>query len=220
MCFAPQADVVGGAVVTAIGVDACLHLKGRRDHILLAALPLVLGIHQLIESVVWWGSEGDLPHELTRTALWVYLLIAFVVLPIMVPLAVMALEPQRRRWRMVPFVGLGGAVSIRLLVAMVSGPLGVRVQPWHLEYSVRLGSGGVVVGLYVVAICGALLFSGYHHVFVFGLVNLVAVGLLAWLLIDGFASLWCGYAAITAGAITWHVRYAPPHRDTPYLLSV
>ncbi len=29
MCFSPEGDLIGGLVVTAIGVDACLHLRGR-----------------------------------------------------------------------------------------------------------------------------------------------------------------------------------------------
>jgi len=46
-----------------------------------------------------------------------------------------------------------------------------------------------------------LLFSGYRHILIFGLANLVAVAILARLTVDGFASLWCGYAALSAGAI-------------------
>jgi hypothetical protein len=64
-----------------------------------------------------------------------------------------------------------------------------------------------------------LLFSGYRHIVVFGLANLLAVGILARLTVDGFASLWCGYAAVSAGAIALHMRYAKPHRATPYVLT-
>ena len=76
-----------------------------------------------------------------------------------------------------------------------------------------------VVALYVVATCGALLFSGYRHIEIFGVANLIAVALLAWLTIDGFASLWCAYAALAAGAIALHMRYAKPHRAIPYVIS-
>jgi hypothetical protein len=40
-------------VVTAIGVDANRHLRGRSSHLLLATLPVVLGVHQLVEAFVW-----------------------------------------------------------------------------------------------------------------------------------------------------------------------
>ena len=63
----------------------------------MAKLPVLLGVHQLIEVFVWWGVEGHAPHALGRVALWMYLLIAFVVLPVFVPFAVLVIEPTGRR---------------------------------------------------------------------------------------------------------------------------
>jgi MFS family permease len=219
MCFSAQADVAGGVVVGAIGVDAFRHLRGRNDHLLLAALPLLLGAHQLDEAFVWWGVEGRVPHDVGRVALWIYLLIAFVVLPIFVPFAVLALEPAALRWRMTPFLALGVGIAAVLFAAMIRAPIGVTHHPYHLAYSIQINHGGFVVGLYVVAVCGALLFSGYRHVEIFGFANLLAVAILAWLTLDGFASLWCGYAALSAGAIALHMRYAKPRRRAPSLVT-
>ena len=74
-----------------------------------------------------------------------------------------------------------------------------------------------MIGLYVVAVSGPLLLSGYRHIAVFGIANLVAVAVLAWLTVDGFASLWCTYAALAAGAIALHMRRETPvsSRRTP-----
>ena len=90
MCFSAQADIVGGTLVAAIGVDAYRHLRGRSSHLLLATLPVLLGVHQLVEAFVWWGVDGHVPRAVGRVALWTYLLIAFVVLPVFVPFAVLA----------------------------------------------------------------------------------------------------------------------------------
>ena len=119
-------------MVGAIGVDAWRHLDGRRDHALLAGLPLLLGAHQAIEAFVWWGAEGLVPHEVARIALWGYLLIAFVVLPLFIPIAVLAIEPTgERRARLAPFVGIGAAVAAVLLVAMARGPIGATEESYH-----------------------------------------------------------------------------------------
>jgi uncharacterized protein DUF6629 len=96
--------------------------------------------------------------------------------------------------------------------------ISVVLRPYHLAYSIGLQHGGVVVACYVAAICGALFFSGYRGVAIFGLVNLAAVVVISWLTIDGFTSVWCGYAAISAGAIALHMRYAGPQRARPALL--
>ena len=220
VCFSAQADIVGGVVVGAIGVDAYRHLRGRSSHLLLATLPLLLGAHQLVEAFVWWGVQGEVPHVVGRIALWIYLLIAFVVVPMFIPFAVLAVEPTaRRRWRMAPFVAVGAGVAVTLFTAMLRAPIDVVEHPYHLEYVIRISHGGFVVVLYVVAVCGALLFSGYRHIEIFGFANLVAVALLAWLTMDGFASLWCGYAAVSAGAVALHMRFAKQHRAAPYVLT-
>jgi hypothetical protein len=206
MCFAPQADLVGGAIIVGIGVDCVRHVDGRADHRLLAAVPVLLGAHQIVEAFVWWGAEGLVPHGVGRLALWVYLLIAFVVLPIVAPVAVMLLEPPRRRRLMIPFVVLGTAVAAVLFGAMVRFPIEVTTEPYHLAYHLDLAHGGLVIACYVVAVCGALVFSGYRNIQLFGVVNLAAVAFIAWLTVDGFASVWCAYAALTAGLIALHLR--------------
>ena len=220
MCFAPEGDLVAGVVVTAIGVDALRHLRGRRTHLLLATTPVVLGLHQLDESLVWWSLDGPVPHPVGRVALWLYLVVALAVVPVLVPAAILRLEPTRsRRLVIVPFVALGVVVAGVLLATMASHPVTVRLASYHLAYSIGLSDGLTVVGLYVVATCGALLCSAYRHVVVFGVANLAAVIVLARLQADGFASLWCFYAALTSAAISAHLRYARPHRAHPYALT-
>jgi hypothetical protein len=217
VCFSPEGDVAGGLIVTAIGVDTCRHLRGRKEYFILAVLPLVLGAHQLIESLVWWQLRGDVPHGVGRTAMWAYLVIAMIVVPVLVPLSVMMLEPTgRRRLTIAPFVVLGVVVAVVLGVTMLHGPVTVRLGSYHLAYSIGLGNGVLVVGLYVLATCGALLASGYRDIVVFGLANLVAVIVLARLTADGFTSLWCFYAALACGAICLHMRYGRPHRAHPF----
>ncbi len=220
MCFSPEGDLAGGLLVTAIGVDACRHLRGRNNQLLLATMPLLLGAHQIDESLVWFSLQGHVPHLAGRIAMWIYLVIAFVIVPILVPVAILRIEPTaHRRWRIVPFVVLGTGVAIDLLVTMLRGPVTVKLGSYHLAYSIGLRHGLWVIGLYVVATCGSLLMSGYRHIVIFGVANLVVVVILARLTADGFASLWCFYAALASGAISLHLRLAKAHRANPYALS-
>jgi hypothetical protein len=212
MCFSPEADIGGGLVICAIGVDAVRHIGQRREFIAMAWIPVLLGAHQFIEALVWLWLQGHVPSGIGHVALWAYLLIAFVVLPVFIPLAVIALEPTRRRKQlMAPFALIGSVVAVILFAAMVRGPVSVTLASYHLSYSIRLSDGLVIVALYVVAVCGPLLVSGYRNVALFGIVNLVAVIIIARLTISGFASVWCGWAAITSAAITLHCRVAKPH---------
>ena len=208
MCFSPQGDLVGGVVVTAIGVDACLHLRGRPEFVAVAAFPLLLGLHQIDETFVWWGLQGHVSAGTGRLAMWIYLAFALVVLPVLAPVIVMIAEPTRqRRDRMLPFLLIGVGTAAYLAVTMATNGATATLGTDHISYSIGLSDGYVVVGAYIVATCGPLLVSGFRHVVIFGAANLVAVIVLARLCATGFTSLWCGYAALVSAAIALHLRY-------------
>ncbi|MCU1390548.1 MAG: hypothetical protein JWL72_3886 [Ilumatobacteraceae bacterium] len=214
MCFSATADIVGGVGIAAIGVDVLRHVNGRRDHVALAALPLLLGLHQIDEAFVWWGLQGHVDATVGHVATWIYLVFAFVVLPVYLPAAVWLLEPKGLcRRAMAAFAALGAVVSALLLVGIVRGPTTAELSSHHLNYVTNLHAGRVIVVAYVLATCGSLLFSGFRNIALFGIVNLVAVAVLAELTIDGFASLWCGWAAICSGAFALHLRSATPPSD-------
>jgi hypothetical protein len=74
---------------------AVRHIRQRREFIALAWIPVLRGAHQLIEALVWLWLQGHVPRGIGHVALWAYLLIAFVVLPVFIPLAVIAVEPTK-----------------------------------------------------------------------------------------------------------------------------
>ena len=211
MCFSPVGDLVGGTVVVAIGVDACRHVKGRSENLAIATLPLLLGLHQIDETFVWWGLQGKVPANVGHVATWIYLLFALVALPIIVPVMLALFEPsRRRRWRYAPFIGLGLVVGGTILEAMLVGDPVAQLGHFHIAYSIGLQHGIVIITLYIVATCGSLLVSGNRLLVWFGVANLFAVIALALLCANGFTSLWCFYAALVSGAIALHLRRESP----------
>ena len=73
-------------------MDALRHVSNRRE-LPLASLPLLFAAHQLIETFVWWGFDGQV--ALVGGAeprCTVYLVIAFVA-PRRDPTRVLAVEP-------------------------------------------------------------------------------------------------------------------------------
>lgn len=206
MCFSVEADLITGIVVTAIGVSALRNVYDDRQRAM-AALPVVFGVHQLIEVIVWWGLDGTVGPAIAEAAQWLYLTIAFGLIPWAIPLAVRRLEPDstRRRW-MAPLIGLGTVVAVALMVPTLVGPITVTNMGNHLAYSVPLVWGGELTALYVIATCGALVLSSDPIVAVFGMLNLVAVTTLAILLVTGVISLWCVWAAVSSVAVAIHLR--------------
>jgi len=206
MCYSPEADLVAGFVVGAVGIDALRHVDDRRD-LALAAVPLVLAAHQLIEAVGWWGLQDRVPETAGTLAIIAYLVIAMGVVPGLVPYAVMRTERSPTRQRlMLPFVALGVAVGAVLLVALSTGPYGASIGGRYIAYETTLPWSGAVAVAYVLAVCTPLLLSSHRRLVVFGAINMVMVIGLATLLAQGFISLWCVWAAISSLIVTRHIR--------------
>ncbi len=206
MCLSAEVDLVAGLVVGAAGIDAMRHTENKKE-LGIAVLPVVLGAHQLVEAVAWWGLEGRVASTAGDVAVWVYLLVAFGVLPAYVPAAVARLEPDPARVRaMRRLAVIGAAVSLVLIAAMVRGPVEASIGGRYIAYQITLSYGGVIVAGYVAATCGALLISSHRIIARFGVFNLAAVCVLAWLNTTGFASLWCAWAAIASLGIAVRMR--------------
>ncbi len=226
VCFSPLVDLAAGALVVTVGVDALRHI-GRPGERLLASLPIVFGFHQLVEAAIWWGLDGRLAPTVWRVGLVAYLVITFGVVPVLVPAAIAALEPARRRWPAIALTLVGLVVAIVLMRAMASSPIGAVAQGHRIVYQVHVGHRSLVVLLYLAATCGALLLASQQPIRRFGLVNLAAAGALIWLDRTALISLWCAWAAITSLTIARHLRRkvaarraGADHGATPITLQV
>jgi hypothetical protein len=206
VCFSPEADVLTGVVIGGVGVDALRHVRHPR-YLPLALLPLLFGLHQVVEAFAWWGMDGRAPSRVGEVATWLYLFFAFLVVPPFVPAAVRSTEADSaHRRRLLPFVVLGVGVAAALLPGLLNGQAGGEVACRYIAYDAGVSYGGYLLPFYVAATCGPMLFSGNRRFVLFGVANLVAVALLGWLLAGGVISLWCVWAAATSVFIAGEVR--------------
>jgi len=210
MCFSPEADVVSAVVIGGVGVDAVRHVRNAAQWPL-AVLPLLLAGHTLVEAFVWWGLRGDVSGGVQSAATALYLVVALVVLPVYVPVMVLVLEraPTLRAIEIV-LLAAGVACAIALAVALVARPFAASRDGHHIVYHVHLAAGPVVVVLYLLSTCGVLIVSGRRFLRWFGVINVAAVALLAWIAMDAVTSLWCAWAAVTSVAVAGYVRSAGP----------
>ena len=215
MCFSLEADLVAGAVLLPVAALSLREVRHARE-VPFAALPLLFSLHQLVEALVWAGTEGDVSAGVAHAAAMVYVLIALPVLPTLVPVAVLLLEPRGARLRVAPFVALGAVVSAYLAYAVLSGPVTVEADPHALIYHVGLENSLIWSVLYVVAVVGPSVLSGYPSIVAFGVLNLIGLTVVALSYRQAFASVWCVYAALTSGLVLLHMyrrRHLPdPHR--------
>jgi hypothetical protein len=215
MCFSLTADLVTGTALLPIAALSLREVKHRRE-LLFALLPTVFAVHQLIEAAIWAHQDGYVSAGAAHSAVFAYLLIALPLLPTLFPLSVLLLEPHGARLRVTPFVVLGGVVSVYLALVVLTDPIGVTRHPHCLAYQTGVQHAVVWAVLYVVAVIGPALMSGYPSIVAFGMLNLVGLIVVAVLYIQAFISLWCIYAAVMSVLVLVHMvlrrRLPDPHR--------
>lgn len=205
MCLSPQVDVVAGLAITVIAVDAARHCRHPRTAAL-AALPAIFALHTFASAFVWWGLRGTIPASVGDAALVVYLAVAFVVLPVYVPVSVLLIEPPGwRRISLLVLAAAGACAGIDFLLGILAGSARAVACSYYIDFRV-LGTATLSVGLYVLATCGAFLLSGQRPLLYWGMLNFVIVsGLCVWVA-RGMPSLWCFWAACTSFFVAWFMR--------------
>ena len=206
MCFSPEADFTAGVVVAGVGVETLRRVSSRRE-LIVGLLPLLFGVHQLVEGFVWLGLRGQVPSGLGGVAKEAYIVYAHAVLPAIVPLGFMLLEPdpRRRRW-LAPLACLGLLLGVYMLWQVTAYPVGAQEAAHCIDYTTHTPNDVVVTLLYVLVTCGPALISSRRYLRWFGVLSLVGLIGTALVRVDELTSLWCVYAAIVSVLILEHFR--------------
>ncbi|MFI9364088.1 DUF6629 family protein [Kitasatospora sp. NPDC053057] len=221
MCWSAQADAVVGGAVAGVGV-ACLvraRRSGRPQRLPLAALPLVLGVHQLIEALVWLDTDGELPSALAEAARTAWAVIALSLLPVLVPTGVWcaAHEPghpvgPNRRHVLALLTLLGVAVAIPLAAAVAARPVTANRHGHTLGYAVGVPHPALLLAGYLLATVGSLLVSGDRLLRRLGLLTGTGAVLCALLWQFAFISTWCALAALASLLLLHWAGHPPTNR--------
>jgi len=210
MCFSPQADFTAGTVITLVGVQTLRSVHHRRE-LIVGALPLLLGLHQLVEGFVWLGLRGEVSAGVGDTAKQTYIVFAHAALPVLVPLGFTLLEPDRRRARwMWPLVAAGALLGAYLLWQVTAYPVGAQQQARCIDYVTHTPNDLLIGALYVTVTCGPALMSSRRRLRWFGAVSLVGVIAAALVRFDELTSVWCVYVALVSVLILAHFRGQTP----------
>ncbi len=219
MCWSPTADLVAGCAITAVGVVCVANTRRARD-LPLAILPVLLGAHQLIESVVWRNSDNaanaGLTHPIGGKAVLLWAVIAFPLLPAFIPIAVLSAASHWSRVRLLPFAAIGLATSAMFGYVLASGPVTAEPFGHTMRYGIRpIPIGLAVVIGYLIATIGSLLASDQLEIRLLGLVT--AVGALACYVLwrAEFVSTWCALAAVASVLILYWLRRPRKRRAAP-----
>jgi hypothetical protein len=204
MCWSATADLAAGSAICALGVACVARVRRVRD-LPLAALPLLLGVHQLIEAAVWHHEGG------TGLATTAWAIIAMPLLAAWVPLAVLAATPPGSRLRLAVPVVAGLATAVVLTACLIAQAPVADIRDHTVGYSVDVPAVPLVIIGYLLATVGSLLLSADRLLRMLGGLTAVGAAACAALWRTEFVSTWCAFAAMVSIVLLLWVRRPPPY---------
>ena len=206
MCFSATASFSAGVVLVGLGALTLRAVRHPRE-LLLGSIPLLFGIQQLIEGVIWLTFSYQAPW-LNVVLTHLYSFFSHVLWPVYVPVAVLLIEPPS--WRRKPqglFAAGGFSVGVYLMYALVTLPIFSRPTGQHIEYVAPHFFAATVMSLYLLSTTVSPISSSYRWVRVFGVVSLLAFGAAYYFYAAWFISVWCFFAAILSSIIYLHFAH-------------
>lgn len=194
MCWSESVDVIVGSIVVGIGVVGIGITRDRRD-LPLAALPVVLGAHQLIESRIWAASAGS-GSVLRGPSVTLWTVIAFVLLPVFVPVALLCAERQRGRAQYL--AAAVGAPVAAVMTYAVSGGAHAIDHGHVMAYGAGVPYQPLVLAGYFIATCLPFLTSPESTMRELGVALVIGAAAATALNVLAFASVWCAFAAMVS----------------------
>ena len=204
MCFSATASFAAAGVLTAAGAVSLTAARRRRLGLGLtafAAFPLLFGVQQAIEGLVWLGLEGALPAAWTPWTSAGFLFFALFLWPAAGPVTGWLIEtrPARRRG-LAGLAVLGTALGAALFSTAMAGarpPAAGLATGGHVVYPFDLRfPAGIELAYFVIA-SAAMIGSSNPDARLFGaaLAASFALTLTVWNPAV-LPSVWCYFAAI------------------------
>lgn len=212
MCFSPLASFTAAAVLLVIGCASARRTQ-RISELPYAFIPLLFGVQQLIEGLLWLTLTGTTSCSnplLTQG----YSVFSQVLWPIYIPLAVYFLEPAGWRCRLLAINVLSGAaVGWYLGWNMVQTPVTAELTGRHIAYVFPHFHQPLATALYLFAACAGPLFSSWPKVRLFGVLSSISLVVCAYFYAQWFISTWCFFAALLS-AVVWFQFTGSQYRNT------
>ena len=187
----------------------------RKAEIPFAMIPLLFGVQQIIEGMLWLSFRFDAP-LLNVIMTYVFTLFSHVLWPIFVPFSIGLMETVAWRKKVISAFQITGiAVGLYHLYVIVKFPVTSEVNG-HIVYVSPYFNKVPVMVLYLAATCVGAFFSSHKIINIFGALALLLFMVAYWFYTVAFFSVWCFFAAILSVVIYLHFKFG--NERAPYLM--
>jgi hypothetical protein len=210
MCFSAGASFTASVFLTVLGTET-LRKVHKPSQIVFASIPLFFAFQQAVEGVLWLVI-GDTSYGWLRTfTTFVFLIMAQVIWPLLVPLSVLSMEKKRSRIKiLIALLAAGGCVALYYIYSLVFCSPYAEISRFHIAYHSTFQDpfGKVAIALYLAATLAPLFVSSIKRTWILG--TIVGLSFLVSVIFytKCLTSVWCFFAAVISLVIYYIIRDA------------
>jgi len=197
MCFSATASFVTAGVTAAVGIASLSRVTEPRE-LPLAATPILFALQQSIEGLLWLTLPLAPSGSISTVLTLLFLLFAQVLWPVYVPIAVLLVEPNDRRRRVMYLcLAVGIGVGGYFLWSIFTRSHGAVILDGHIVYATEPGypEASAIALAYFAATGLPLMLSSQRTVVALGAIVLVGSAVAYLFYWEAFVSVWCFFAA-------------------------
>lgn len=204
MCFSAEASFASGAVLSAIGI-ATVKKVSRPEQRLFAVIPLLFATQQFAEGVLWTTLRSGGYERLQNAAMYIFLITALVIWPVMVPLSIWFMEKVKERKKiLLGLVVMGGAVSLIYSYYLISHTVSVQISGFHLLYIIdEFPNLQYAFIFYLLPTIAPLFVSTVRRMWLFGILIATSCLITGVFYAEYLTSVWCFFAALISVTVYW-----------------
>jgi hypothetical protein len=205
MCFSAEASFAGSAIISAIGVATLTKIK-KPAEILFASIPLIFGIQQCAEGVLWITLRSGGHEALENIATYIFLVTALVIWPTMIPLSIWFIEKVKKRKKVLTYlIFLGGILSVFYAFCLIFYNVTPQIQSFHIQYVDEIHEilVKIVFVCYLVTTITPIFISSVKRMWIFGILIAVSCLITGIFFTQYLTSVWCFFAAIISILVYW-----------------
>jgi len=206
MCFSAGASFAGGVVISAIGVATLIKVH-KPSQIIFASIPLFFGFQQFVEGFLWYILQHPEYAEYQSTFTIAFMIMAQVFWPMMIPLAVLFMESNRKKKKVLwALLAAGLSVSFFYAYCLLTYRVIPEISGYHLFYDVQDNPkvlSFIAFGLYLVTSITPLFISSIKRTHLLGILMSISCLVTIIFFTQYLTSVWCFFAALISAVIFW-----------------
>ena len=208
MCFSAGASFAGSVVISTIGIATILKVH-KPSQIVFACIPLFFGFQQFIEGCLWYSMQHPEYSQYENIFTTTFLIMAQIFWPVMIPLAVLHMEKNKKKKRLLwVFLSLGLTISIFYIYCLLNYTVTPQISGYHIHYVENSPKTLTFIAflLYLITSITPLFISSIKRTHLLGILMSLSCLITILFFTQYLTSVWCFFAALISAVIFWILR--------------